>query len=187
MKAHRIVVLGDSGVGKTSIINKLVDQSSPVSDQPTIGIDFVSTNVTTSDGTIRLQIWDTAGQEQFKSLIPSYLRGSTIAILVYSIDSLESFENLARWIHFLQNTADPRLIVTGNKTDLSTRTVSQQDGQQFAESVKAEFVETSALEGRNIDKLLEVIVAIPIGETATKITPLNPKQSSASSGGLCGC
>jgi small GTP-binding protein len=197
MKADKIVVLGDSGVGKTSIINKLVDQNSSVSDQPTVGIDFVSTNVATPNGNIRLQIWDTAGQEQYKSLIPSYLRGSTIAILVYSVDSVGSFKDLTRWINFLQETADPRLIVAGNKTDLTKRSVSQEEGQQFADSVSARFVETSALNGQNIDKLLDEIVTTPIGtkptttrpivKEPTEIPTLASEEKSASSKGSCGC
>jgi Ras-related protein Rab-6A len=187
MKTHKIVVLGDSGVGKTSLISKVVDSNSSVSDQPTIGIDFCSANANTPSGPIRLQIWDTAGQEQFRSLIPSYLRPSTIAILVYSVDSRESFESLPKWIHFLQNVAGPKLIVVANKTDLKEREVTEEQGRQFAESVSAAFVETSALEGRNIDKVVEAIVEIPIGEGPAAAVPVTVKEGGAASGGYCGC
>jgi Ras-related protein Rab-6A len=186
MKAHRIVVLGDSGVGKTSLISKLINVNASVADQATIGIDFVSTNANTPTGPIRLQIWDTAGQEQFRSLIPTYLRGSSIAILVYSVDSRESFEGLPRWLHFLQEIADPRLIVAANKTDLSGRPISAEEGGQFAETVNAPFVETSALEGRNLDRLLEAIVAIPTREGGPA-PPIPQENASSGSGGYCGC
>jgi Ras-related protein Rab-6A len=156
-----------------------------VSDQPTVGIDFVSTNVKSGDVTIRLQIWDTAGQEQFRSLIPAYLRGSTIAILVYSVDSRESFDDLGGWIHFLQNTANPRMIVAGNKTDLSARAVPEQDGAKFAASAGAHFVETSAREGRGIDELLAAIVATPIQEAAPVAVPALAPPADA--GGMCDC
>jgi Ras-related protein Rab-6A len=186
MKAHRIVALGDSGVGKTSLISKLINANSSVADQATIGIDFVSTNANTPTGAIRLQIWDTAGQEQFRSLIPTYLRGSSIAILVYSIDSRESFESVPRWLHFLQEIADPRLIVAANKTDLSGRAISADEGAQFAATVNAPFIETSALEGRNLDELLAAIVAIPPPDGAPP-PPIPQEKPIAGSGGFCGC
>jgi Ras-related protein Rab-6A len=187
MKAHKIVVLGDSGVGKTSVINKIMNQKSSVSETPTIGIDFLSANVNTPSGSIRLQIWDTAGQEQFRSLIPSYLRGSTLAIVIYSVDSRESFDALPQWIHFLQNTADPPLIVVGNKTDLEGRVVSENEGKQFADGISAAFIETSALENRNIDTLVEAIVTVRIGDAQRTPSPVPVKETPNGSGGICGC
>jgi Ras-related protein Rab-6A len=183
MRAHRIVFLGDSGVGKTSLISKLVDANAGVASEATIGIDFVATNAATPAGPLRLQIWDTAGQEQFRSLIPSYLRGSSIAVLVYAVDSRESFEALPRWVHFLEEVAAPRLIVAANKTDLSGRAVAAEEGAQFAAGAGAPFVETSALEGRNLDGLLAAIVAVPAPDGA----PTPPAAEGARAGGGCAC
>jgi len=161
MKSHRVVVLGNSGVGKTSLIAKCVDSNAVVAEEPTIGVDFSSVQGKIGEETVRIQFWDTAGQEQFQSLIPQYLRGATIALLVYSVDSQDSFDRLDHWLHLLQQKADPKLIIVGNKTDLAERVVSADAARKYAAAHKADLVETSALENTNVDKLMDLIKSTP--------------------------
>lgn len=190
MQSHKVVFIGNSSVGKTSIISQMIYNNSSDSQQPTVGIDFFSKNITVGTDTIRVQIWDTAGQEQFHSLIPSYLRNSTIAVIVYDISNKESFESLEHWIKDVQDVANPALIIVGNKTDLEeSRTVSIEDGEKFAQAQNAKFIETSARKPSNIDKLIEIIGQIPIvNQTDVHLekNDVNIKESDNSGGG-CFC
>jgi Ras-related protein Rab-6A len=160
---HKAVFVGDSAVGKTSILNQYLMSSCSPDHQPTIGIDFFSKFIQDGDKTIRLQMWDTAGQEKFHSLIPSYLRNSTVAVLVYDLTHRSSFENLHKWHQTITNASNAVLIVVGNKLDLEVeRTVSAEEGQRFATTVGAEFIETSARIPLNIDQLFEKVVGSPV-------------------------
>lgn len=190
-QSHKVVFIGNSSVGKTSIISQMIYNNSTDSQQPTVGIDFFSKNITVGTDTIRIQIWDTAGQEQFHSLIPSYLRNSTIAVIVYDISNQESFQSLEHWIKDVQDVANPAMIIVGNKTDLEEiRTVSTEDGEKFAQSQNAKFIETSARKPSNIDKLLEIIGQIPISNQSVeqlekKDVKINETENT--SGGGCFC
>lgn len=190
-QSHKVVFLGNSSVGKTSIINQMIYHNSSDNQQPTIGVDFFSMNITVGTDTIRIQIWDTAGQEQFHSLIPSYLRDSTIAIIVYDISNQESFQNLEHWIKVVQDVSNPALIMVGNKTDLEEiRTVSTEDGEKMAQSQNAKFIETSARTPSNIDKLIEIIGQIPISNKNVNTLEKNEvkiNEPENSSGGGCFC
>lgn len=153
-KNQKVIFLGDSSVGKTTIINKYFYKTTVDDYQPTVGIDFFAKTV---DG-IRLQIWDTAGQEKFNSLLPAYLRDATICILVYDITNQESFEKLSVWIKLVTELSDPRFIVVGNKKDLdSARVVTEEQGKEFAHAQKAVFIETSAKNGENIEELFNIL------------------------------
>ena len=190
-QSHKVVFLGNSSVGKTSIINQMIYHNSSDNQQPTIGVDFFSMNITVGTDTIRIQIWDTAGQEQFHSLIPSYLRDSTIAIIVYDISNQESFQNLEHWIKVVQDVSNPALIMVGNKTDLEEiRTVSTEDGEKMAQSQNAKFIETSARTPSNIDKLIEIIGQIPISNKNVNTlekneVKINEPENSSGSGCFC--
>ena len=159
---HKAVLIGDSAVGKTSIVNQYIFNSCSPEHQATIGIDFFSKVLKEENTTIRLQIWDTSGQEKFHSLIPSYIRNSTVAILVYDITLRSSFENLQKWHQTVITTSKPFCIVVGNKTDLEEeRQVSVDEGEKFANQIKADFIETSARTPKNIQELFQKVASAP--------------------------
>lgn len=133
--------------------------------QATIGIDFLSKTMYLEDRTVRLQLWDTAGQERFRSLIPSYIRDSSVAVVVYDISSLKSFQNTRKWVDDVRGERgqDVIIVLVGNKTDLDNkREVTVQMGEEEAKRCGALFVETSAKLGANVKGLFRRIAqALP--------------------------
>lgn len=162
IKKYKLVFLGEQSVGKTSLITRFMYNSFETSYQATIGIDFLSKTVYLEDRTIRLQLWDTAGQERFRSLIPSYIRDSSVAVVVYDITSLESFQETNKWIEDVRKERgeDVIIMLVGNKTDLSnTRQVTTTEGMQKAKELNVLFIETSAKVGYNVNLLFRRIAA----------------------------
>ena len=147
---HKIIFVGDAGVGKTCLINRIVDN--PFSDtyEMSIGVDFVSKNLRYKGQNIKLQIWDSAGQEKYKGLIPSYVRNSSIVFVVYDISSKASFNNVPSWINFIKSIENTTIILCGNKIDLTTREVQKADGELFAKKEGIAFYEVSAKSNENI-------------------------------------
>lgn len=152
-------------VGKTSLITRFMYDSFDNMYQATIGIDFLSKTMYLEDRTVRLQLWDTAGQERFRSLIPSYIRDSSVAVVVYDITSLKSFQNTRKWVDDVRGERgqDVIIVLVGNKTDLSDkREVTSQQGEEEAKRCGALFVETSAKVGANVKALFKKIAqALP--------------------------
>lgn len=126
--------MGEQGVGKTSLITRFMYDTFDDHYQATIGIDFLSKTMYLDDKTIRLQLWDTAGQERFRSLIPSYIRDSRVAIIVYDITKRKSFEYIDKWIEDVKNERGDEnviLCIVGNKSDLSDeRQISTEEGEK---------------------------------------------------------
>ena len=152
----KIVFLGDQSVGKTSMIHRFIYDQFDESYQATIGIDFMTQKMYVEDKIIILNLWDTAGQERFKSLIPSYIKDSAVAIVCYDITSRDSFEHVEKWIEDARalREDDVLLILAGNKADLNEkRQVSTEEGQEFADKLNLLFFETSAKTGSNIKTL----------------------------------
>jgi len=120
---YKLVFLGDEAVGKTSIITRFMYDTFDNTYKVTIGIDFVSKTMYLEDRIVRLQLWDTAGQERFRSLIPSYIRDSSVAIVVYDITNRASFLNSEQWIEDVRSERgeDVVIMLVGNKTDLADR------------------------------------------------------------------
>ena len=132
-------IFGRPGVGKTSIITRFMYDSFDTAYQATIGIDFLSKTMYLDDRTVRLQLWDTAGQERFRSLIPSYIRDSSVAVIVYDITNRKSFANTAKWIEDVraERGDDVVIMLVGNKTDMSDRRqVSVEEAEKKAEEEK---------------------------------------------------
>jgi len=162
--------------------------------QATIGIDFLSKTMYLEDRVVRLQLWDTAGQERFRSLIPSYIRDSSVAIVVYDITNRKSFDNTAKWIDDVRTErgSDVIIMLVGNKTDLADkRKVTIEEGEGSAKKHDVMFIETSAKAGLNIKALFRKVASAlpgPIQETpiATSSDPnsfavkLEPPTSSTS-------
>jgi small GTP-binding protein len=143
----KIILIGDSGVGKTSLFTSFADQSYTSSHIPTIGVDFRLKRIHVGDQPVKLQIWDTAGLERYRALTSNYFRGTDVICLMYDITNRESFNNLANWIRIIQQTTDEEFVylVVGNKMDLTAhRMVSDEEGALFASSISAGFFETSA-------------------------------------------
>ncbi|MEW5302419.1 MAG: hypothetical protein WDW38_002427 [Sanguina aurantia] len=159
---YKLVFLGDQSVGKTSIITRFMYDKFDNTYQATIGIDFLSKTMYLEDRTVRLQLWDTAGQERFRSLIPSYIRDSSVAVVVYDVTNRQSFLNTARWIQEVraERGSDVIIFLVGNKTDLvDRRQVSIEEGDGKARECSVHFIETSAKAGLNIKALFRKIAA----------------------------
>ncbi|KAL1536726.1 Ras-related protein RABH1e [Salvia divinorum] len=159
---YKLVFLGDQSVGKTSIITRFMYDKFDTTYQATIGIDFLSKTMYLEDRTVRLQLWDTAGQERFRSLIPSYIRDSSVAVIAYDVANRQSFLNTSKWIEEVRTErgGDVIIVLVGNKTDLvDKRQVSIEEGDIKARESGVMFVETSAKAGFNIKPLFRKIAA----------------------------
>merc|ERR1712166_128209 len=149
---YKLVFLGDQSVGKTSIITRFMYDNFDRHYQATIGIDFLSKTMYLEDRTVRLQLWDTAGQERFRSLIPSYIRDSSVAVVVFDISNRASFTNTSKWVEDVRSErgSDVIIMLVGNKTDLADkRQVSIDEGENKAKELNVMFIETSAKAGYN--------------------------------------
>ena len=154
----KIIFIGDSGVGKSCLTSKAVKNNFEDYYQATVGFEFLTFNMKINKTVIKLQIWDTCGQEIYKSLISNFYRNSSLAILVYSIDSRESFEHAEVWLNELKSLAnqDVRIIFVGNKCDLEeSRIVKKEEGIKYKNEKKLDlFMETSAKTGYNARNVL---------------------------------
>ncbi|KAJ3028803.1 UNVERIFIED_CONTAM: Ras- protein Rab6 [Siphonaria sp. JEL0065] len=167
LKKFKLVFLGEQSVGKTSLITRFMYDTFDNTYQATIGIDFLSKTMYLEDRTVRLQLWDTAGQERFRSLIPSYIRDSSVAVVVFDITNRSSFQNTNKWIDDVraERGNDVIIVLVGNKTDLSDkRQVSTEEGEKKAKEANVLFIETSAKAGYNVKALFRKIAqALPGG------------------------
>ena len=154
----KFIVIGSSGVGKTAICQRLVDDTFYEETPSTIGVEYRSTAVEIDGNAIKLQIWDTAGQEKFASIAKSYFRQAVGVILVFDITDRQSFNDLSKWLSDVRSLCDPNAAVTliGNKLDLSSsRKISVSEAQQFATHNQLEYLEVSAKGGDNITEAFQ--------------------------------
>ncbi|XP_039344553.1 ras-related protein Rab-6B isoform X1 [Mauremys reevesii] len=198
LRKFKLVFLGEQSVGKTSLITRFMYDSFDNTYQATIGIDFLSKTMYLEDRTVRLQLWDTAGQERFRSLIPSYIRDSTVAVVVYDITNLNSFQQTSKWIDDVRTErgSDVIIMLVGNKTDLADkRQITIEEGEQRAKELSVMFIETSAKTGYNVKQLFRrVASALPGMESIQEkskegmidIKLDKPQDPPASEGG-CSC
>ncbi|CAO3684742.1 unnamed protein product [Rhizopus stolonifer] len=165
LRKYKLVFLGEQSVGKTSLITRFMYDTFDSTYQATIGIDFLSKTLYLDDKTVRLQLWDTAGQERFRSLIPSYIRDSSAAVIVYDTSSKDTFKNTTKWVDDVRAERGNEAIVVlvGNKTDLNdTREVTTAEGEKRAKELNVMFIETSAKAGYNVKSLFRKIAqALP--------------------------
>ena len=153
---YKLIFLGDQNVGKSSILNRFLNDTFVEEYQATIGLDFQSKNVQIDNQDIHLLLYDTAGQEKFRSLIPMYTRDANIILLVYDITNKESFNNLSLWLKDLTNINFDEVIfcIVGNKIDLSDkRVVAKEEGEKFGEEHDFIFQEVSAKTGEGFSEL----------------------------------
>jgi small GTP-binding protein len=153
----RVVIIGDSTVGKTSMLNRLTANQFNKFETPTIVSNFQVYRRTVESTTIELQIWDTAGQEKFRSLAPIYYRSATAAIVVYDISSRATFDRLQQWIDAFTEIIpqQPIIMVVGNKKDLLERDVPLSEAEEWAQAHVFPICETSALTGDGITELFD--------------------------------
>ena len=150
---HKIIFVGDAGVGKTTIIARITESPFNEVYEPSIGVDFMSKSIKYRGQNIKLQIWDTAGQEKYKGLIPSYVRNSSIVFVVYDISVKSTFDNIPKWLTFIRSIENTTLILCGNKIDLEKREVTKEEGEALAQKEGIAFYETSAKSGDGIKNM----------------------------------
>lgn len=166
----KYIIVGDSGVGKSNILLQFVHNKFKKDHEVTIGVEFGAKNVYVNEKTFKIQIWDTAGQEKFKSITRAYFKSSVCAFLVYDITNLESFLSVQNWINECraQCPSTAILYLIGNKVDLENqRQVTYDSGSELADKNKMKFFETSAKELYNIDETF-IASVIDIDEKIAK-------------------
>ena len=178
MNKYKLVFLGDIFVGKTALITRFMYDTFENNYQATIGIDFLSKTMYLGDRTIRLQLWDTAGQERFRSLIPNYIRDSSVAIIVFDVSNKQTFTNIDKWIEDVRKErgTEAIIIIVGNKTDkVEERVVTPEEANDKAKEHSCAYVETSAKTGQNVQGLFNKISSLlPAGDAAVP-EPADPQ------------
>ena len=166
--SFKMIVIGDAGVGKSCLTNRAAKDKFISNYSPTIGFEFLSFSTNIDNKIIKLQIWDTCGQEVYRSLITNFYRNASLAMMVYSIDSKESFLHINQWLKEvrIQSNPDVKIILIGNKSDLETeREVDYEVAQKFKEENQIlYFEETSAKTGLNSKKVFEEAARILYNE-----------------------
>ncbi|CAD8050614.1 unnamed protein product [Paramecium sonneborni] len=156
----KFIIVGDTSVGKSCLLLQFTDSRFRNEHDPTIGVEFGARNLKINDKQIKLQVWDTAGQESFKSITRSYYRGSIGGILVFDVTSRKSFENLQKWNQEIQGYACDKIemVIVGNKIDLDERReVKTEEAKNYAQKQGFTYFETSAKTGENVDNVFETM------------------------------
>ena len=155
--SFKLIVIGDSGVGKSCLTNNAVKNIFDDSYNATVGFEFFTFNVKINDKIVKLQIWDTCGQELYRSLITNFYRNSSLAVMVYAINNKESFDNIEMWLRELRTHSNPdaKVFLIGNKIDLENeRQITKEQGEQLAKDNKINgFMEASAKTGVNAQQI----------------------------------
>jgi len=195
----KLLLIGDSGVGKSCLLLRFADDTYTESYISTIGVDFKIRTISLASKTIKLQIWDTAGQERFRTITSSYYRGAHGIIVVYDVTEMESFNNVKQWLHEIDRYATEGVnkLLVGNKSDLiSKKAVETQQAKDFADELAIPFLETSAKSATNVEQAFMTMAteiknrmatapasrlgnqtALPVGKSAT--------ATSSKGGGCC--
>lgn len=157
----KVVLIGDSGVGKSNLLSRFTRNEFNLESKSTIGVEFATRSIQVDGKTIKAQIWDTAGQERYRAITSAYYRGAVGALLVYDIAKNVTFENVDRWLKELRDHADHNIVImlVGNKSDLRhLRAVPQDDAKSYAEQRGLSFIETSALDSTNVEQAFHTIL-----------------------------
>ncbi|PRP80200.1 rab11A, RAB family GTPase [Planoprotostelium fungivorum] len=180
---YKIVLIGDSGVGKSNLLSRFSRNEFNLETKSTIGVEFATRSIRTEGKTIKAQIWDTAGQERYRAITSAYYRAAVGALLVYDIAKHSTFKNVERWLSELRENADRNIVImlVGNKSDLRhLREVSTEEAKAFSEKHNLSFIETSALDATNVELAFQnilteifhiIIKPGPRGENGEESTP----------------
>jgi len=157
----KVVLVGDSFVGKTNIMSKYLKNEFHEDSKATVGVEFGSRQFNIEGHSIKAQVWDTAGQERYKAITSAYYKGAKGAFVVYDITRKGSFESVERWVNDLISSGDKKItiLLIGNKCDLEEqRQITKEQGEEKAAKLDLAFLETSAFSGQNLDKAFEMMV-----------------------------
>jgi len=158
---YKVVLIGDSGVGKSNLLSRFTRNEFNLETKSTIGVEFATRSIQTDGKTIKAQIWDTAGQERYRAITSAYYRGAVGALLVYDIAKNVSFKNVERWLAELRDNAAANIVImlVGNKSDLRhLREVPTETAKEFSETNELLFIETSALDASNVELTFQNIL-----------------------------
>lgn len=171
----KVVLIGNAGVGKTCLVRRFTQGLFPPGQGATIGVDFMIKTVEVDGDKVKLQIWDTAGQERFRSITQSYYRSANALILVYDISCQPSFDCLPQWLNEIEMYASTKVLtyLVGNKSDrLNHREIPLHIGEEFARRHEMRFLETSAKEAENVDRLfMEIAKELTIQARQNDLRP----------------
>lgn len=151
---YKIVLIGDSGVGKSNLLSRFTRDEFNLDSRSTIGVEFATRTLEIDGKRVKAQIWDTAGQERYRAITSAYYRGAVGALIVYDISKTESYESVSRWLKELKEHADANIVIelVGNKSDLDhLRAVPTDEAKNFADENSLLFTEASALNSDNVD------------------------------------
>lgn len=157
----KVVVVGDSGVGKTNLIKRFITNSFDKSTKATVGVEFMSKTFMINDEVFKVEVWDTAGQERYKSITSAYYKGASGALVVYDVTRDSSFHNVDRWIQELKEKGSQniRMLIVGNKTDLkSERKIKSEEAFDKAKMIEIPLMETSALNASNVKEAFYLLI-----------------------------
>lgn len=174
----KIVVVGDSGVGKTCLLLRFCRGQWEAETQPTLGVEFLTKVVTAEEHRIQLQLWDTAGQELFRSVTRGYYRGAAGALIVFDLTSRDTFNSVDRWHQDLKEIArtDVVTVLIGNKSDLADkRAVTKEEAEKYASEHNMQYFETSAMDGSNVEHSVTQCV-LQIEESMDRNDPKPPVE-----------
>eukprot|EP00736_Rhodelphis_marinus_P001572 Rmarinus@m.2488 len=187
----KLVLLGDSNVGKSSLVLRFVRGQFFEYQESTIGAAFLTQTVALDDYTVKFEIWDTAGQERYHSLAPMYYRGAAAAVVVYDITNHDSFERAKNWVRELQRQGSPNVVIAlaGNKCDLEAkRKVDPEEAQTYADDNGIMFMETSAKTAHNVNDLFVLIARkLPKAPSQDKKTTIKIDDTSRGRSSNCSC
>ncbi|KAI0806742.1 GTP-binding protein ypt1 [Fomes fomentarius] len=197
----KLLLIGDSGVGKSCLLLRFAEDSFTDSYLSTIGVDFKIRTIELEGKTVKLQIWDTAGQERFRTIAAAYYRGAHGIIMVYDVTDEETFKNVKGWMQEIERYAseDVKKLIIGNKSDLVERKVVEYSAaKEFADALSIPFIETSAKNSTNVDEAFYTMAKVirddvdanPEGESSSNksstVTPGRTLNTEDESGG-CSC
>jgi len=150
----KLLLIGDSGVGKSSLLLRFADNTFTESFISTIGVDFKLRTIDLQGSKVKLQLWDTAGQERFRTITSSYYRGAQGVIVVFDVTKKDTFNNVVKWLQELERYAaeDVKKLLVGNKIDLTPREVTCDEAKELAEKLGLDYVETSAKTSSNVEE-----------------------------------
>ncbi|RNA05127.1 ras-related Rab-11A, partial [Brachionus plicatilis] len=157
----KVVLIGDSGVGKSNLLSRFARNEFNLESKSTIGVEYITKCIQVDNKTIKAQIWDTAGQERYRVITSSYYRGAVGALLVYDIAKHATYENTEKWLRELRDHADSNIVImlVGNKSDLRhLRAVPTDEARAFAEKNNFSFIEISALDSTNVETAFQNIL-----------------------------